>query len=208
MAESRGDSPARFTGHRLSDDGNDGPEDEQHVPVIEPWWKTLLRQLQDSRFADIAGAEGAVKLPIADTLVTAIVQQRLPPSFPISELEFHAQADDHFILRVKLKSPAFLPAFTIRFVIASQPALPEWPCLRVALASQGMSALFGTLVRAFASLPRWLRLDEAGQITADLGLLAAEHGLDGYFRHLAHLEVRTVPGRVLVSVRAVLEPPS
>jgi hypothetical protein len=176
--------------------------------VTEPWWRSLLRQQQVSGFADIAGAEGWVMLPIADTLLTAILQQRLPSSFPVSHLELHAHAESHFSLRVKLKSPAFLPAFTIPFVIARQPSLPDSPYLGVALAAQGMSALFGTLVRAFASLPPWLRFDEAGHITADLGLLAADYGLDAYFRHLADLEVKTVPGRVLVSARAVLAPPS
>src|SRR4051812_24910975 len=147
-------------------------------------------------------------LPIADTLLTAIVRQRLPPSLPVSHMELFAEADSHFSLRVKLKSPAFLPAFKIRFAIVRQPTLPESPYLGIALASQGMSTLFGTLVRAFASLPPWVRLNDAGSITVDLRLLAAERGMGEYFRHLADLEVKTVPGRVLVSARAVLPPPS
>jgi hypothetical protein len=176
--------------------------------VTEPWWRSLLRQQQDSGFTDIAGAEGWVVLPIADTLLTAILQQWLPHSLPISQVELFAEANGHFSLRVKLKSPAFLPAFTIRFLIARQPALPGSPFLGIALAAPGMTALFGTLVRAFAALPRWLRIDDGAQITADLGLLAAEHGVGDYFRHLADLEIKTVPGRVLVSARAVLLPPS
>ena len=142
-------------------------------------------------------------LPIADTLLTAFLQQRLPSSLPISHMEFHARAENHFSLRVKLKSPAFLPAFTIQFIIARQPALPDSPYLGVELAAQGMSALLGTLLRAFVSLPRWLRLDGEGRITVDLGLLAADYGAGDYFRHLAELEVKTVPGRLLVSARAV-----
>lgn len=176
--------------------------------MTEPWWKSLLRQQQGSGFTDIAGAEGSVVLPIADTLLTAILQQRLPSSLPISHLELHAQADNHFSLRVKLKSPAFLPAFTIQFVITRQPALPDSPYLGVALAAQGMRALLGNLLRAFVSLPRWLQLDGEGRITADLRLLAADYGAGDYFRHLADLEVKTMPGRLLVSARAVVPPPS
>lgn len=176
--------------------------------MTEPWWRSLLRQQQGSGFTDFAGAEGSVVLPIADTLLTAILQQRLPSSLPISHLEFNAHADSHFSLRVKLKSPAFLPAFTIQFVITRQPALPDSPYLGVVLASQGMSTLLSTLLRAFVSLPRWLRLDGEGRITADLRLLAADYGAGDYFRHLADLEVKTVPGRLLVAARAVLPPPS
>jgi len=168
----------------------------------------LLREQQGSGFTDIAGAEGAIVLPIADTLLASIVQQRLPPSLPISQLELHAQPDDHFGVRVKLKSPAFLPAFTIRFVIARQPALPQSPQLGIALASQGTSALFGLLVGAFTSLPRWLQIDRDGRITADLGVLAAEYGVGQYFGYLTALEVRTMQGRFLLSARAVLPPPS
>ena len=172
------------------------------------WLKSLLRQQQGSGFTDIAGAEATIVLPIADTLLTAILQQRLPSSLPISHLELHAQAENHFGLRVKLKSPAILPAFTIQFVIVRQPALPGSPYLGLELAAQGMSTLLGTFLRAFVSLPRWLRLDGEGRITVDLGLLAADYGAGDYFRHLADLEVKTLPGRLLVSARAVVPPPS
>jgi hypothetical protein len=176
--------------------------------VNEPWWKALLREQQGSGFADLAGAEAAVTLPISDTLLTAIVQQQLPSSLPISYLELAAQADSAFGVRVKLKSPAFLPAFTIRFVVTKQPAIPDWPYLRLELAAQGMSTLFRTLVRAFASLPRWLHVDQTGAITVDLRLLAAEQGLGDYFRYLAQLEITTRPGRFVVSGRAILSRPS
>jgi hypothetical protein len=174
--------------------------------VNEPWWRALLREQQGSGFVDVSGAEGSVVVPVSDTLLSTFIRSRLPPSAPVSDLELHAEPDNRFRVRVKLKASSFLPALSVRFVIVGQPQLPESPYLHIDTAGQSLGALMRPLVRAFAALPPWIRYDEQS-IRIDLRGLMTRYGAGAYFPYVTDLRLTTTPGRFIVSVRATLPGP-
>lgn len=169
--------------------------------MTEPWWMALLREQQRSGFAGLAGAEGSVTLPISDRLLTSVVRARLPPAVPISSIDLQAEADGHFAVRLKLKAPAFLPPFTLRFAVTSQPQLPDWPVLVCTMRTQGISMLMGPLTRFFAALPPWVRVDR-DRVLVNLRLLAAGQHASDLFDYLRDLRLTTEPGRFIVAARA------
>lgn len=173
----------------------------------EPWWRTLLREQQGSGFADFAGAAAAVTLPVSDRLVTRIVASRLPRSVPVREVMVKAEANNTFSVGLRLAKPSFLPPLTLRFVIVRQPVLPDSPLLVLGLASQGLAALAGPLVRFFSALPPWIRLDNDRAIV-DVGALLQQQGVSDVLRHLTHLELTTAPGVFIVHARGGVPPAS
>ena len=171
--------------------------------MSEPWLRTLLREQQGSGFPDLAGADAAMVLPVSDRLLTAVLSSRLPASSPVRSLQITAEAHSRFAVRVKLSSPALMPAITVRFAVVEQPQLPASAELICAPVSDGLGALLGPLVRLFASLPPWIRWSE-NRIRVDLHALAAQQGVAEYMRYVSELTLGTVPGRFVLTVRMTL----
>jgi hypothetical protein len=171
--------------------------------MTEPWWRTLLREQQGSGFADLAGAEGSVVLPVSDRLLTSVIASRIPAGAPVSNVQVAAAANDQFAVRIKLVSPAFLPPFTLRFAIDRQPQMPASPILTLAIVTQGIGTFAGPLVRAFAGLPAWVRIDH-DRVHVDLRQLAQQYGVAEHLRVLTDVRLTTVPGRFIVTARASL----
>jgi hypothetical protein len=169
--------------------------------VTEAWWRTLLREQWSSGFPDIAGAEAAITVPISDGLLTAVVATGLPPSVPISSMSVRAEAGDRFAVRFKLKSPAFVPPLTIRFAIVGQPQLPASPVLTCVMLTQGIGPFMGPLVRLFATLPPWIRVEQ-DRVLVNLRLLAAERGLADLLAFATEIRLTTGPGTFVVSAKA------
>jgi hypothetical protein len=171
--------------------------------VSEPWWRALLREQQGSGFRDLAGSEATVRLPISDRLLTSLVASRLPSSAPVSSIAVQAARGDQFSVRLKLKAPAFLPPFTIRFAIIGQPELPGSPILSCVMLTQGLAPFMGSLVRLFATLPPWIRVDQ-DRVLVNLRLLAAEQGLADLLALVTDLRLTTASGTFVLSARAAL----
>lgn len=173
--------------------------------MSDPWWRTLLREQQGSGFEGIAGADAAIRLPVSDRLLSSVVVQRLPPTVPLANLEVRADGDNRFAVRMKLKSPAFLPPFTMRFTIVDQPRLPDSPFLTCVMSSHALAPVLGPLVRVFARLPPWVAVDQ-DRVRVDLRRLASTYGMADLLALIVHLEVTTNPGTFVVSARALVLP--
>jgi hypothetical protein len=167
---------------------------------------TLLREQQAANFADVAGANGFVILPISDRLLSRLIAERLPPSAPVSDLELSADAGNELAVRVRLTRAAFLPPITVRFVIERQPRLPESPVIELRMMSEGLAALAGTALKFVDVLPPGVRL-EGDKVSIDLAALAAQYGVAEVLPYLTDLEITTTVGRVVFTVRAAVPPP-
>src|SRR4051812_10320935 len=104
--------------------------------MMEPWWRTLLREQQRAGFADIAGASASVVLPISDRLLTQLAAERMPPNW-VSEITVHAEPGEQFSVRVRLAKLSFLPSIRVRLRIHRQPAFPAAPVLVLRLVTEG-----------------------------------------------------------------------
>jgi hypothetical protein len=173
--------------------------------VTQPWWRTLLRHQQDSGFEGIAGAQAAVTLPVSDRLVSSIVAERIPPTVPLAGVDLRAEGDNRFAVRGKLKSPVFLPPFTVRFTIVGQPHFPDSPFLTCVMSTHALAPLMGTLVRLFARLPSWVAVDR-DRVRVDLRRLASAFGVADLLAVVEHLEVTTSRGAFVVSARVQVPP--
>jgi hypothetical protein len=168
--------------------------------VSEPWWRTLLREQRGSGFADLAGADVAITLPVSDRLVTAVVSSLLSPSIPVRSLQLVAEVGNQFAVRIKLKTPALLPPITVRFAIIDQPRLPATAELVCAPVSEGVAIFMGPLLQLFANLPPCVRLVE-NRFHIDVRALAAQHGLAEIFQYVTELTLATVPGQFVLTIR-------
>ena len=169
----------------------------------EPWWGALLREQQDSGFADLAGAHGALTLPVSDRLVTRIVTSRMPRSVPLSQIALEAEPNSAFLVRLRLARLSFLPSFTLRFVIARQPQLPHAPLLVLRIVSPGLAALAAPLVRLLNALPSWVRV-ETDHVVVDLRALLEEQGMAEVLTYLTDLQLTTTPGVFVVHARGAV----
>jgi hypothetical protein len=171
--------------------------------VSEPWWRTLLREQQGSGFSDLTGAEASLVLPVSDRLLTSLVAARLPPTVPVSALQLTAEPGERFAVRLKLTAPAFLPAFTLRFVIVEQPELPGSPVVTCALLGGNVATFMGPVLRLFATLPPGIQVDR-DRIRVNLAELAQRYGFIDAFRVLTEVRLTTAAGRFIVAARASL----
>jgi hypothetical protein len=168
--------------------------------VSEPWWAAWLREQRVAGFPAFEGAEGGLRLPVPDRLVTEAIAHRLSPPVPVRELDLRAEPGNQFVVRLK---PALLPPLALRFQIDRQPELPHSPVLVLRLARQGLAALAGPLVRVLPALPAGIRMD-GDRILVDLATLLRRHGAADVLDYLSELEIATDAGRFVVSVRAAV----
>ena len=142
---------------------------------MEPLWRTLLHEQRAVDFADVAGSQASVVLPISDGLISRLITERLPPSSPIGELRLVAEAGNRMTLNIRLARASFLPAFRIRLQIEHQPTLPSSPVIGFKLMSEGLAALAGSALRFVEFLPRGVSLD-GDRLMVNLETMLAEHG--------------------------------
>lgn len=171
---------------------------------MRPWWIDLFEdQLRRSGFADIAGADASVRAPVSDRLLSRVLQEQLRGRLPVRDLELLAFEGNQLAIRVRVAKPAFLPLMTFRFHIERQPSLPESAVLVLRLASQGLGALVGPLLRLFDVLPPGVARD-GSRFLIDLREVASRQGVAEYFAFLTSLEITTGEGRVIVAATAAV----
>lgn len=170
---------------------------------MTPWWLTLLSEQQREHFADIAGARVSVRLPLSERLLSRIVMAQLPLKSAIRTLEIHALAANEISVRVRLSTPALLPAFQIKLRIETQPKLPETPILILRLSSRGLSAVAKPILRLLDALPPGIALN-GDRLHVDLRALAKRAGAADALRYLSLLELSTEPGRLIATIEAAV----
>jgi len=166
------------------------------------WLLALLQAQRDAGFADLAGAETSMTLPVSDRLINHIIAERLPRGSVVSAVDIEALAENQLSVRVRLGQLALLPAIRVGLAIDRQPDLPALPVLGLRIVSPALAALAGSLVARFLhGLPAWVAFDGV-RLSVDLQAAAASAGAAETFAYLRSLAVTTAPGRVIVSIRA------
>ena len=161
----------------------------------------LLHQQRASGYADVAGAHASATIPLSDRLVTAFVQEQLPPSVPVRELEIRAHARNRFSVRVRLTRPALMPPISLNLSIEEQPQLPHKPFIVLRMASGGgLFSLAGSALRFLNLLPPGIHLD-GDRIDVDLRALLEQRGMGEVLEFVEHLEILAEEGRFVLSVR-------
>jgi hypothetical protein len=174
---------------------------------LDTWWVTLLRAQQSDGFADLAGADVSMTLPVSDRLLSTLIAQRLPRSAPIRDFDLIAHAGDEIAVRVRLAKPAFLPAIQVRLAIVQQAVLPHAPTIVLEMVSQGMAALAGNALRFVDALPPGVRFD-GRRIFVDLAEILRRQNAAELLTYLTDLQVTTTEHRLIVRARLRVPDPS
>jgi hypothetical protein len=170
-------------------------------------WPDLLDELRATRFAAIAGAELAFTLPIAESLLTAVIRPRLPASIRRETFELHAEPGNIVRVVFRLVQPAFLPTITVRLRIERQPRLPDDPLIGLRLLSQGFAAIAGSAARLFAALPPGI--DISGDIvTVNVARQLEQVRAADLLHYVTGLEVGTLDQRLVLHVQATIPGPA
>jgi hypothetical protein len=170
---------------------------------MEPWWAALVREQQQSHFSDIAGASAWFTLPVSDRLLTALISERLPASWPIKTLQIEAGPANQLTVHLRLTKPALLPTLHLRLAIEQQPEFPGRPILVLRIASGALAALAGPALRVLEALPQGIRLD-GDRISINVATLLDQYGAADLLQYLVDLNIATIEHRVIVSARAVV----
>jgi hypothetical protein len=169
-------------------------------------WRTLLDNLRATEFADVSGTDLAVRAPVSDRLMTALVRTRIPDTAFVRDVDVRAGRDNEVTVRFRLTKPAFLPPLSIRLQIAQQPVLPDSPTLHLRIRSHGLVSLASVVTRFVPFLPPWVSLN-GDLVVVDGHALAAQYAAADFLRLLTHLALTTDDGRFVVEARAALPPP-
>jgi hypothetical protein len=174
---------------------------------MDDWLLAILRELQASGFADLAGARASATIPVSDRLATKLVVARLPRSSPVRDVELRAAAGNTVVVGLRLARPAFLPRFEITVHIEQQPVLPESPTfvVRVGL-PRGLAAIAGPALRIFDALPDGVRMRD-DLVTIDLRAVLQRYDAEDILDYIDRLELTTVEGALLLRFDAHLGPP-
>jgi hypothetical protein len=164
----------------------------------------ILKRQQASGFADLQGAETSVTLPVSDRLLNEILADGITLPSQVREIEVHAHARDRIAVRVKL-AMQFVPPINLTVVIAGQPELPASAVLVLKLELGALLSLAGTALR-FIDAPAGIRVDH-DRVYVDLARLALDRGLESWLVYLEHLNLHTVEGALVITLRAAARTP-
>lgn len=165
------------------------------------WWRTWLDEQRQAGFPALTGSEGSLRLTPSDALLNALIAERLPARWPISELTLHALEGHEIAVRVRPRS-VWLPPVTARVTIEQQPATPAEPRLRARFTSS-LGGLAGVALGA-ATIPRWIQI--AGDlVTVDLAALAADLDMADLLSLVRRVMLGTERGRVVLIAEMAVE---
>lgn len=168
---------------------------------MDPRADALLTRLRAGRFSDFRGARADITLPMADRLLNELIAAAIPPGAPVRDVELTSRDGNRIRVRFKVAAAAFLPPLNVTLLIEQQPRLPESPTLVLKLEAGGLLSMAGSALRFLDALPPGLRV-VGDRIHVDLASLLAARGLGELLDYAEAVEVTTVPGAVVVAVRA------
>jgi hypothetical protein len=172
---------------------------------VDPRLLQLLVEQQRAGFPDFSGAHAAVTVPISAPFLNHALSRLLPPSAPVRELELRPESGNRFTLSFRLTKPAFLPRFTISFLIERQPELPSSPVLVLRMErSAALMSIAGPVLRFLDLLPPGIAA-EGDRILVNVQRLLERQGQAALLSYLENLRIETDEGRVVLSVRVRIE---
>jgi hypothetical protein len=167
--------------------------------VDERFVQLLLRQ-QAAGYRDLRGATASLTLPISARLLNEAIGSALPPTAPVRDLQVTPLAGDRFGVRFRIGASAFLPPIGLSLTILQQPVFPDSPMLVLRMETGALLGLAGPALRFFDALPPGVRVEQ-DRIVVDLRQVLQRRGAAHYLEHVDALEVHTVDGAVVVSLR-------
>jgi hypothetical protein len=160
---------------------------------------TLLVNLRDRKFRDLAGARVSGSIPISERLLNEIVAATMPKNLPVRDVSVRPEQGNRFSVRISPKA-AFLPQLTVKLEIEKQPQFPTSPELVLRMATMGgLLGLAGAAFPIASMLPPGVRL-EGERIILDLRALAHREGVVDLLELVRELEITTEEGRMRVFV--------
>jgi hypothetical protein len=165
--------------------------------------RILDEQLRNG-FADIHGSDISLTIPLTDRIVNELVAAALPPGGKVREVQLQAQANNQIAAKVGWSGFALLPSITVTLVIEGQPALPEHAVLTLRLSNTSkFVGLAASTLPAMVKLPPGINLVE-DRIAIDLRQVRAAQGFGQWLPYLTHLNITTLPGTVVLHLRAAI----
>ena len=160
----------------------------------------LLASLHQSSFRDVAGSRASVRIPVARSLVNAVVAQALKGrSVPVKTIDVQLHDGDRMGVIVDVTWP-FVPALTVDVTIERQPEFPASPILVLHWSVLGaVGALASRFLKGFDRLPPGIRL-EGEFVVLDLPVLVAGSPAAAALPFVRSLQVHTAEGRLVLEV--------
>jgi len=168
--------------------------------VDERLMRVLLRQLA-SGCHDLSGADAALTLPVSERLLNELIAEGMPRSAPIRDLHVTPLAGDRVAVRARIGSSPLIPALKLSLSIEQQPIFPTSPVLVLRMEMTGLLSLAGPALRFLDALPPGIRV-EHGRVFVDVRRLLEVRSLGHYFEYITDLNVNSVEGALVLSVRA------
>jgi hypothetical protein len=158
----------------------------------------LLTHLQQSSFRDVAGTRASVRIPVARSLVNAVVAQVLQGSkAPVKSVDVQPREGDALDLIVAVSWP-FVPALKVGITIERQPSFPASPILVLHWTLLGgLGTIASRFVGALDRLPPGITL-EGEFIVIDIPVAAAGTPAAAALPYIKNLQVHTAEGRVVL----------
>lgn len=162
--------------------------------------RLFQRQLA-SGFHDLSGADAALTLPVSERLLNEMIAEGMPRSAPVRDLQVKPLAGDRIAVRARIGSSPLIPALNLSLAIDQQPIFPTSPVLVLKMETTGLLSLAGPALRFLDGLPPGIRV-ERDRIFVDVRKLLEVRGLAQYFEYINGLNVNSVDGALVLSVRA------
>jgi hypothetical protein len=158
----------------------------------------LLAYLQQSSFRDIAGSRASVRIPVARSLVNAVVARALQgSSAPVKSIDVQPHDGDALDVIVEVSWP-FVPALKVGVTIERQPAFPESPILVLHWSLLGgLGAMASRFIKGLDRLPPGIKL-EGGFVVVDIPVLVAGSPAAAALPYVRNLQIHTVEGRLVL----------
>lgn len=173
-----------------------GLADVTPMKLLDPLFKRL--GIEPS---EIPGAAFAGEIPIAESLVNRMIEQKLGRHAQIASIRIAAQDNDQVLVRIEPRS-RIVPSLNAVVRIERQPELPHDPTLRLrwSMPAAGPLAMFaGTLIGYFKALPQGIRLDR-DIVVVDVRVLLRSRGLEEVLDVVRRVAFHTRPGLVVVQI--------
>jgi hypothetical protein len=174
--------------------------DNRGMAVPDPRVIEQFRRLLGPRFEELAGAHMSGEVPLTETLINAVIAERLRAAeTPIESAEIQVRPDGELFARLRPRR-AFLPAIIVGARIEQQPDLPRSAVLglRWWLPGAGALAALAAPVLGFLKAgPPWVSV-EGERVYIDVARLLRDQGAGEVLTHLKSIRVGSRDGALIV----------
>jgi hypothetical protein len=158
----------------------------------------LMAEQWQAGLPGLAGASGRAVIPVAESLLNALIARSLPATGHVRELTLEPLYGNRLKLRLRVNVGGMALPFSLTVMIDEQPVLPQHPVLTLRLSGLP-PMLTGAIGRLATVLPPGLTV-AGNRLLLNLHTLLAPRGQADVLRYVSALEVTTEPQHVILSV--------